>query len=142
MELNPKTTDKLLGMINSKDAESRALAYAMLSEFLNNDYFIVKKNIGYLLSILKLDQKQFLNEGIDSTDRKVIIKAINNFRLGTGNRKIDDDYDTDFLTYKEIVNLTVIYVPQPDFEQRHYVLKTVIKSMENLLGVKYKDYDR
>lgn len=140
MELNPTTVNKLIGMINSKDAESRALAYAMLSETINDDFFKVKRNIGYLLSILKLDQKQFLNEGVDSTDRKIIVKAINNFRLGVGNRQIDD-FSTDFLTYSHILNYTIVYVPQPDFEQRHYVLKTVIKSMEELLGVKYKDYD-
>lgn len=131
MDFNSQSAERLLEMINSGDPENRYLAYEMLYNHLMPTKYAwqLKYHAGYALIILKMDIKAFIVESDESTKRKEILEAyIKEFHFS-------DDGVHIFFTYNGI--LRIVRQINASDDQKKFVLKYMIKSLERDLNVEY-----
>lgn len=130
MDLNSQTAERLLEMINGGDSEDRYMAYEMLHDHLLSDphHMKLRYHAGYALIILKMDTKSFIIETEETTKRKKILDAyVKQFDF-------DDEGVHIFFTYNGILRL--IRQIHADDDQKKFVLKYMIKSLERDLKIK------
>ena len=131
MDFNSQSAERLLEMINSGDPENRYLAYEMLYNHLmpNSHPWQLKFHAGYALTILKMDKKAFIVESDEPTKRKDILNAyIDQFDF-------KDDGVHIFFTYNGILRIVRQITASDD--QKKFVLKYMIKSLERDLNIEY-----
>jgi len=130
MEFTSQTAERLLEMINGGDSEDRFMAYEMLHNHLLSEPFMIKDYAGYVLIILKMDIKSLMIESEEITKRKEILDIyVKQFNLGY------DEGVHIFFTYNAI--LRIIRQINANNDQKKFVLKYMIKSLERDLKIKY-----
>ena len=119
MNLEPQTTERLIGMVSSMDKENRVLAYGILNEYFTHLMFSFKRNIGYLLLI----HKHMIDE--DEPNQ------INFTRMMDSHAPSKSGW----YTYSEIVELVNQHVKHYDKDQRRMVYEYACKSMRQTLKI-------
>lgn len=121
MNLEPQTTERLIGMVSSKDKEDRILAYGILHEYYTHLMFSFKRNIGYLLLIHK-------NVASWDEDDDMQVKFSRLMESHAPSK-------SGFYTYSDIISITDFGVRLSDKEQRRMVYEYACKSMRQTLKI-------
>lgn len=122
MNLDPESTERLIGMVSSKDKEDRILAYRILYEYFTHIMFSFKRNIGYLLLIHKNVTSW------DDDDDEMKIKFLSIIQSNAPSK-------SGFYSYSDIITITDFAVKQSDKEQRRMVYEYACKSMRQTLKI-------
>ena len=122
MNLDPQTTERLIGMVRSKDKENHVMAYGILEQYFTHIQFSVRRNIGYLLLIHK-------NVPDWEDDDNALIKFS---RIVQGHAYSK----TGLYTYSDIISWVVFSVKDSDHEQRRMVYEYACNSMRETLKIK------
>ena len=120
MNLDPQTTERLIGMVSSQDKENRILAYGILMEYFTHIMFSFKRNIGYLLLI----HKHMPNDDDDNQSKFMAILS----------GHVQEDYKN-YFSYSTIIDLVTIMVKEGDTDQRRMVYEYAAKSMRQKLKI-------
>ena len=122
MNLDPDTTERLIGMVRSKDKENHVLAYGILERYFTHVQFSFKRNIGYLLLIHKN-----VPDWDDADDNLV---KFSRMMQGHAYSK------TGLYTYSDIISWVVMHVKDSDQDQRRMVYEHACNSMRETLKIK------
>ena len=122
MNLDPDTTERLIGMVRSKDKENHVLAYGILERYFTHVQFSFKRNIGYLLLIHKN-----VPDWDDADDNLV---KFSRMMQGYAYSK------TGLYTYSDIISWVVMHVKDSDQHQRRMVYEHACNSMRETLKIK------
>lgn len=120
MNLDPQTTERLIGMVSSQDKENRILAYGILMEYFTHIMFSFTRNIGYLLLI----HKHMPNDDDDNQKKFISIMA----------GHVQADYK-DYFSYSTIIDFVTIMVKESDIDQRRMVYEYAARSMRQKLQI-------
>lgn len=121
MDLDPQTTERLIGMVSSQDKENRVLAYGILERYFTHIMFSFKRNIGYLLLI----HKNVLDwEDDDKNQTKFSSLMESHGRSENG-----------YYSYSQIIDLVKLYVKDSDRDQRRMVYEHACRSMRETLKI-------
>ena len=124
MNLDPQTTERLIGMVSSKDKEDRTLAYGILREYFTHIMFSFKRNIGYLLLIHKN-----VPSWDDADDDQVKFSRMIQSHAPS---------NSGFYSYSDIIMITDFAVKQSDQDQRRMVYEHACRSMRETLKINEK----
>lgn len=134
MNLDPQTTERLIGMVSSEDKENRVLAYAILEEYFMHIMFSFTRNIGYLLLI----HRHMINDE-DDLKQKGFLRLLNsyiNIEKGIVMQRDRNNNYISYCTYSDIIDLVNRYIKESDFHQRRMVYKYACDSMRRTLKIK------
>lgn len=121
MNLDPQTTERLIGMVSSQDKENRILAYGILMEYFTHIMFSFKRNIGYLMLIHKHMPMD------DDDNQKKFISIMSGHAPET-------DYQN-WYSYSTIIDYVTVNVKQSDTDQRRMVYEYAARSMRQKLQI-------
>ena len=121
MNLDPESTERLIGMVSSKDKEDRILAYGILHEYFTHIMFSFNRNIGYLLLIHK-------NVASWDEDDDMQVKFSRLMESHASSK-------SGFYSYSDIITITDFAVKQSDKEQRRMVYEHACRSMRQTLKI-------
>jgi hypothetical protein len=121
MNLDPQTTERLIGMVSSKDKGDRTLAYGILHEYFTHIMFSFRRNIGYLLLIHKNAYSWD-----DADDDQVTFSRMMESHAPS---------KSGFYSYSDIITITDSSVKQSDQDQRRMVYEHACRSMRETLKI-------